>query len=868
MKRAGPPSRFRPRRWIIVLVVLAILIPGGYYLARHVGWPAYKEWRTARLQRMAKDFMAAGDYDNALLTARRALRENRRSLDHWKIAAAAAKAMGQPDAIYYQQNVARIDKTLASRIELIRLALLHGDFHDAIDAIENADESAKHSAQFHELAAEVYTRIGRSVPAKLHLYSLLSLQPDDKKARLDLAALELADDTGRKNRQIRETLLELSREPGLRVRALSLLLRDAIDAGDRATAEKFADQLRTESKLTPEQKVLVFAGLVFGAPERAADYKRELESEFRNDADGVVALAHYYRKGGRRAEAQHWFDSLPREILTNPQVEEAIATDYLEWQDWARLDQALATQQWKGRDFMRHAYAAYSARRNGRTAEAGSEWRLAVIQAGDDVHQTSELLTLVGRWGWQTEQYDLVWKLFALMPRNQEVTNQLVAWERFQGHTANLNRIFGKLAEFSSDDPMITNNFAYTSLLLNANLSKAFEMARSNYEAEPKNPFYVTTEAFALYKQNKPADALVLLEKLDAPALSAPERTLFHALFLAATGEADRAADLLSGLKSKGLLPEERHLAEVATNQVAALERERGQDLRLVALSHRGEIDRSKGWLEALPEKVRATATEGMKTADSLFAIGDMTGLGAQLRKGTWDRHDYLRMALIAYAARARGDNAQARSYWGTALGAAAGDQERLRNLETLATRWNWQAEKMDVLTRQFQLDSDNRDTFTQLMNYYRAAGRTAELVSVLAAYLSSHPDDEAQRSELAYYRMLSGVDLSRAYVAAQSAYEAAPGDASRRMVYAFSLWKQHRAKEAWGLLEDLPDHNSGNVVPLALLRAAVLSDLERRDDAAQALKQFDAKRALPEEATLATVLASRLKSDRQVSQL
>ena len=60
--------------WLIIAAIVIISLPAGYYLARYQALPAYKDWREAKLARMTKEFMAAGDYDNALLTARQALR--------------------------------------------------------------------------------------------------------------------------------------------------------------------------------------------------------------------------------------------------------------------------------------------------------------------------------------------------------------------------------------------------------------------------------------------------------------------------------------------------------------------------------------------------------------------------------------------------------------------------------------------------------------------------------------------------------------------------------------------------------------------------------------------------------------------------
>lgn len=859
------PSRPRFKIWLILSIVAIVGMPVGYYVARHHAWPAYKSWRQAKLERMTKTFMAAKDYDNALLTARQALRDNQRNVALWKLAASAAKAKGTPESIYYQQNVARLSKNVENQMELIRLALKYEDYRDAIDAIESVKPNAQQNAEFHELAAKAYLAVNRPVVAKLHLDSLVALRPGDSEAKLDLAEIELNEDTKRANTAVRQQIEKLSSVPELRVRALELLLRDAVNGKDKAMSLEFARRLRQTPALSAPQRVLVLAGLTEGEDPQAADYRRELQTDFAADPAGVVALAEYYRKAGFSTEARKWFDSLTEDVRKDIGVKEAIATTFLEWGEWARLDQAIAGSQWKEREFMRHAFTAYSARKNGRMADAGNAWRLAVIQAGDNVRKTSELLALVARWGWQTEQYDLVWKLFALLPRNEAISRQLIAWEHFQGHTSNLNRIYARLVEFSAEDRMLKNNLAYSSLLLDANLSKAYEIARLNFQSDPTNPYFITTQAFALYKQNKPAEALAMMQTMRPAALSAPERSLFVALYRAATGDGEGASDILSGLKPTKLLPEERQLVAKTASEVARLRGDKGQDSRLYALDTRGEIDRSKGWLKALPEPVRRSATVEMQTADSLFAMGDTRGLAAHLRKGGWNDQEHLRLALIAYVSRARSDEGAAKSYWRTALGSAAGDQKRLKELGALASEWNWTAEDMEVLGRIFEFDPSNADAFSELMKYYREVGRTSELVSVLNAYLSAHPNDQTQLCGFAYYSMLSGLEISRAYVMAQEAYKASPQDPLRRLVYAFALWKQRRPQEAWELLAKIRDDEDA-LVPAALLRAAVLTDMERRDDAAEALKTFDQAKALPEEATLATLVASKLKTDRRVS--
>ena len=112
------------------------------------------------------------------------------------------------------------------------------------------------------------------------------------------------------------------------------------------------------------------------------------------------------------------------------------------------------------------------------------------------------------------------------------------------------------------------------------------------------------------------------------------------------------------------------------------------------------------------------------------------------MRKGGWGEREHLRLALISYVAKGRSDEGSARSYWRTALGAAVGDATKLRELGKLAAAWDWSAEEMGALAKVFEIDPSNREAFDELMSHNRSEGRTAELVSVLNAYVSANPTD------------------------------------------------------------------------------------------------------------------------------
>jgi hypothetical protein len=117
-----------------------------------------------------------------------------------------------------------------------------------------------------------------------------------------------------------------------------------------------------------------------------------------------------------------------------------------------------------------------------------------------------------------------------------------------------------------------------------------------------------------------------------------------------------------------------------------------------------------------------------------------------------------------------------------------------------------------------------------------------------------------------AYYSLLLDRNMSHAEVVAQQAFADRPADPARRMVYAFSLWKQQRASEAISLVSALNAAASSDLVPVPLLRAVIQAQLRAADDARANLSLFNLNTALPEEKTLAAKVTAQLKLQVQAS--
>jgi len=854
------PNRWK--RWLLAGLLAVPLLGGGYYLARHQAWPAVKAWRTGRMNRDARAFLTAGDPANALLTARKSLQSSTRNPEAWRIAVAASLARSRPEAVWYQDSLAREDPTRENRLELMRLALRFDVPGYALATIPALEKEAVADPEFHRLAAQAFARTGQPAEARHHLAALTQLQPDDHAAQFDLAEIELAADPARKDPALRPQLLALADRPELRTRALTLLLRDNLSGRVTAGTDELIRRLQASPEIDVAGRLLVIEGLFFLRRPEAPQLFAQLQAEVAARPADVVRVQDFLTRTGRAERVQPWTATLPAATRQDEDVQRMVAEALLSLGDAAGLEAFLRGGRWAKNDYLRAVLLAHAYRDLGRAADFAEAWKLALISGGGDLRKATALLARVDAWRWIPERHEVVWKIFALAPTNESVQHILILWERHQGNTANLNRLFTRIVEVQPQDEVARNNLAYTSLLLDANLTRAGTLAAELAAAAPQNPFYATTFALALYKQGKVAAALARLDALTAAEQTEPVRQLLRALCLAALGQAGPASDQMNRVVLRDMLPEEKRLAETGRTEIARLDRVQGNRTRLQA--SRAGLDQNPGaagWLALVAPATRRAATTDMQLADSLYATPDWAGLRELLASANWQNADYLRWALRARVDRQLGETQRSQDLWRQALALADRDVARLQDLRALATRWQWTPERIETLNLIFARTPGDRRLLAELLDYYHAARRTAELSRVLTLYLSVNPEATDDAVTSAYYSLLLDTNVARAHVVARDAFEAAPGDNSRRMVYVFSLWKQRRAAEARPLLADVKAGAVSETVPIPLLSATVLVQLGEADAARASLAQFNPVTALPEEIALADRLSGQLKA-------
>jgi Uncharacterized enzyme of heme biosynthesis len=846
----------RSTRILVLSCSAAGLIAASIVGYRLVLKPGYREWREKRANSIAREHLEKGDYTAAITAARKAIQYNPANANAWKLAVDIATKQESPHLFVYQQGLANAAPTLENRLEFIRVAIKYRAYQQAQDVINKIGTEATNSPEFYQLAAEVAQLMRNPTRAKYYLMSLVKLQPDNHKARLDLAQLRLLDGFNDNHESIRAEIRDIASVPEHRIRAFSLLLADSIKNKQPAQALEVAEQLAKSPGLTPETELMIAEAYRQGSSSQFKAYLDTLKARFATSPEQARTLVTYLNTYEQAADARVWVESLPEEIRADEGLQLGYARVLFSLKDYSALENYLRPLKWTENEYARHALLAYAARQRGDERGFAELWRLSVIEVGNNTRRLENLYNTIASWGWVEQRFELLWKKFTIDPSDKDVRRQLALWERHRQNTPALNRLFARINEAEPGNREERNNYTYTSLLLRTALERAHRDARSNYEHDPKNPFYITSYALSLYRQEKPDEALRILETMNFGAISTPERMLLHGVLLVANGRIDEGVDLMGRIKLNDLLPEERQLHADA---VLLAERSRASQARIAALadtmSNRTDGEQRKSWLQALPAAYRSDNVQ-LELADALYATDSYAALESSLKNEQWPQHDFLRLALIAYAQRNLGRDADFMTTWRMIEASVGHRVADLRVLEELCERWGWASQRIDVLNRVIQREPTSTSLY-ELADYYRQQGQTAELARIYSLRVAAENPSNEDKSHFAYYSLLSNTNVSRAHTLAKQAYDASPDTPLQVKAYAFSLFKQSRFTDAARTIDKaLNDSNAG---VFALLRAAIAAEQGDTAEARQLLGTYQNDSALPEESALAESLAKSL---------
>lgn len=570
----------RRRKKVSLFIVVAGLVSLWIVL------PAYHFTKARRAEARAAGALAAANYAQAALSARRALQINSNSVVACRVLAELAERIRIPQAVYWRKRVVDLEPGAGSnRLALARTALLLGQLPLAAQTLTALPEEQRRTdVTYQRLASQVAFAQGRLAAAEQHLIQAAELEPTNTlhQLNLDIARLHAAESA---TWQAARQRLEASRHDPLHGRdILRALTREALGREDLTRARSLSLQLQTRPDATLDDRLLHLGILRRGSesvPVPASDagagrdfseFLLKTERETSQSPEHSAHLARWLISHGLAQSTLPWLETLPDAIRAATCIRLAEAECHLALQNWRELGALLAEGHWGAEDHLRHAILSLVCRQQGDEQRARMEWKRAVRagrSSSNVLASARALVRLAGAWAWEEEAEKLLWDAASGGSDPFWALTLLRRCYEIGGDTRSLLRVFALEVKQNPEDLIARNNLAASSLLLGTNLVAAHQFAREVHVAEPANPSLASTYAYSLHLQGRTREGLDILAGFPENTFQeTPGAAACYAVLLAAQGSKSEAEKHLAAARKGYLLPEERLLVDSVAKQL------------------------------------------------------------------------------------------------------------------------------------------------------------------------------------------------------------------------------------------------------------------------------------------------------------
>ena len=549
---------------LLVLVVGGIVLAGGAYGA----YKGYRAWRQARLVDQAREFLEKGEQRKALISLQRALSINNRDIDAVRMMAGLAEASRSQAALVWRHRAVELQpNSLNDRLALAQAAAMFRDFTAATNALAGVDAEGQKTSAYQNVAGGVASTMGRLAEAEQHFLTAAKLEPENPFIRLNLSVIRLQSTNEASIADARTTLTAITTtatNSNLRCRALRELIGNSIRTGDTNAAMSLADQLLKEPDATFTDRLMRLDVLGLSRNTEFLPALTEARNLATNSPATINEIVLWQMSKIPPPRTLEWIQTLPVETQTNASLALMTSDLRVAVQDWTGLASSLETQRWGDLEFIRLAFRTLALRRQNLNSAADAEWAQAIKAASAGKGQLEMLLRTVAGWRWPNEMREILGIIVGRYPGETWASSLLTQNLMSEGQTRPLLALFRQQLAANPKDPSHKNNVAMTALLLEETALKPHDLALEVYQSQPTNAAFASTYAFSLYLQQKHAEALQVIEKLDADQLKDPSVAGYYGLILAANGKGAEARPYFALTTNTVALPEERRLFDRA----------------------------------------------------------------------------------------------------------------------------------------------------------------------------------------------------------------------------------------------------------------------------------------------------------------
>ena len=529
----------------------------------------YPSWARRNTVSMARQWIAAGQPNYAAEAVHQALEKSPHEPELWLLAAELARLNGQKSMeVEYAHEAARLQPGNSKYALEWAGAALRADMQDVAAQVlaSVSDQELDRSSFAQRLLGEQARRKQQFDGAVGYFEAALRIDGAGALNEIPLGLCLIATQNDAQ-RQRGLALLEkwtADREWG--AGALEILLNDAMQRNDLPAMAKWAEALRAHPRCTVGDMPKCLSVLVRSDAAKYAEVISQLKQAHLASPESAAQLIGWLNQIGRSAEALEWMRTLPEANLQRPPLAVAKAEALRQMENWPDLCDWTATGDWGGDlDFLRWAYGLRAARALGRDTPAAELWRN--LQKHAELNGAHALFagSTVYTWG-MVREAEALWWLAAGQNNNLavEALGTLARHYQVRRDAAGQYRVFNQLHDMHPRDDDVTNNFVFFAVLTGNREQLAGQLARENSARHPDNQIYRATRGFVLLRSGQTEEARKVIEPLAVEAGRLPADAFVYGLYLAETGERDKAREVLHRLNPALLTLREIELIKTA----------------------------------------------------------------------------------------------------------------------------------------------------------------------------------------------------------------------------------------------------------------------------------------------------------------
>lgn len=552
------------KKVLIFVVVMAAVAASAYF-----GRKAWKHYTEKNLLAQARADIAKRDLRDADLCLRRVMQIDPLSLAGSRMIANLLDSEGSEAAVSWRIRVVKLEPdNVTNRFVWAETAMRTKNLPSAAEALTGVPDQYKSTADYHKLAGALAWTSGRVLEAEKECAEALRLDPTNREIMLSLATIQLSVTNRAVNEAARVTLTQLVSDPTLGSLALHHLLADAVQRKNFTDALAYSRRINSDPAAMYSDKVEYLNLLRTTKSEQADTWQTALEKIAAYEPQNAYTLARWMIGSEGPRTAYLWLCGLPTTTQTNQTIV-LLKTDCLiGMKDWSGLFNAVKSQDWGAHEFYRVALIALAQRSLGQAVESEASWERALHLASDDPRFLAMLTEVTGAWGWLPERGQVLQEVLDKFPDQKWAADQLTAQLYSQGDTQGLVELITKMQSANPADPRLKNNLSDVLLLRRLELDKAYRLANEAYLSATNNPFFISTYAYSLLIQDKPALALEVMNGLNPEFLKIPSVAAYYGVVQEQNGRKDLARDPLVRAEQANLLPEEKALVKYALSQL------------------------------------------------------------------------------------------------------------------------------------------------------------------------------------------------------------------------------------------------------------------------------------------------------------